>query len=342
MDPALAAYDGIPLDAPEFRLLNDYQRGFPLIPQPFARIARECGTSEAAVLTTLQRWTGHGLVSRVGAVFAPRRIGASALAALSAPADRLESIAERVNAIAEVNHNYEREHAFNLWFVITAASSEKLRQVVARIEHDTGCPVTVLPLEEEFHIDLGFDLAGPGTRQKGVASSASPPIESAACALPTMERRLMARLQGGLSLQSRPFEALGRGAGLSEAMTIELIERWLDDGLVKRFGIVVRHHELGFRANAMCVWDVEDDRVGDLGRRLAAESAVTLCYRRTRALPDWPYNLFCMIHGRSREAVLEQRRDLVARFGLERWPSAVLFSTRRFKQHGARYLEAVA
>ncbi|SIQ76506.1 transcriptional regulator, AsnC family [Aromatoleum tolulyticum] len=340
VDLAAAGVPGAAAGSGTFRLLNEYQRAFPLVSRPFAAIAAECGLGEDEALDALRAWQASGVVSRVGAVFAPRRIGASALAALAAPAERLEEIAARVSGVAEVNHNYQREHAYNLWFVVTAASPGRLREIVAGIEHDTGCPVIVLPLEEEFHIDLGFDLAGGGAaraaRQESVAP-AQPPAEEA-CALPGLERALMRALQEGLPLESRPFDALGRKAGISEGMVFELIERWLADGIVKRFGIVVRHHELGFRANAMCVWDVPDEEVSRLGRLLAAEPAVTLCYRRRRALPGWRYNLFCMIHGRSREAVSATRDDIAGRLGLDRWAHEVLFSCRRFKQQGACYL----
>ncbi|WP_169125910.1 Lrp/AsnC family transcriptional regulator [Aromatoleum evansii] len=338
-DLATAGVPDTTIGASSFRLLNDYQREFPLVSRPFARIGAECGLGEEKTLDALRAWQASGVVSRVGAVFAPRRIGASALAALAAPVERLDEIAARVSAIAEVNHNYQREHAYNLWFVITAASSARLEEIVARIDSETGCPVIVLPLEEEFHIDLGFDLRGSNGRAVDrVAGSPPVPVPEAACALPGLEQSLMRALQEGLPLEPRPFDALGRKAGISEAMTLELIERWLHEGMVKRFGIVVRHHELGFRANAMCVWDVPDEAVSGIGRLVAAESAVTLCYRRRRALPAWRYNLFCMIHGRSREAVRAARDDIAARLGLDRWAHEVLFSCRRFKQTGACYL----
>jgi len=334
-----ATFDGIPEPgSPAFRLLNDYQRGLPLVARPFAAIADEVGLDEAVVLGAYQRWQHAGVVSRVGAVFSPQRMGASALAALAAPPGALEAIAERVNAVAEVNHNYQREHAFNLWFVITAASAWRRAAIVAGIERDTGCPVIVLPLAEAFHIDLGFDLGGaprPGVHEADMTPRLGLP---SAAALSALERRLLAALQDGLPLEPVPFHALGRRVGLGEKAVIEFIRRWLADGLFKRFGVVVRHHELGFRANAMCVWDIPDERVGEVGRALAAEPAVTLCYRRERALPHWRHNLFCMIHGRTREAVLAVRRDIGARLGLERWPGEVLFSVRRFKQQGARYL----
>lgn len=340
---AFPADDAIARMAPEpgsadFRLLNDYQRDFPLIARPFAAIGAQTGLDESTVLARFRSFARDGVVSRIGAVFAPRRLGASALAALSAPAERIEAIAARINAVPEVNHNYLREHAFNLWFVITAESGQRLSEVVAEIERDTGCTVLVLPLEEEFHIDLGFCLAG-GAREVAVANTAAlPAFADAACALPELERSLTRALQAGMPLEVRPFETLGRSVGLSEHAVIEMLERWQADGLVKRFGVVVRHHELGFRANAMCVWDVADDEVSSIGRKLATEPDVTLCYRRSRVLPHWRYNLFCMIHGKSRDAVVATRDDIATRLDLDRWPHAILFSTRRFKQRGAHYL----
>ncbi|MBN8440328.1 MAG: Lrp/AsnC family transcriptional regulator [Thauera sp.] len=336
------------LDGPLFRLLNDWQREFPLVSRPFVRLGDAVGLGEDEVIAAYRRFLQEGLISRVGAVFAPRRLGASALAALSAPPARLEEVAARVTREPAVNHNYQREHAFNLWFVITAASRDHLHKVVRDIEADTGCPVIVLPLEEEFHIDLGFDLAGekgatrsrPDAQGPVHASSEARPMREAACALPALERELIVRLQAGLPLAAEPFAALGARAGLSEGMTIELIESWLADGLIRRFGVVVRHHEVGLDANAMCVWDVPDELASELGRRLAADTSVTLCYRRRRALPGWPYNLFCMIHGSARDEVLAARDDLAARLGLDAFPHDVLFSCRRFKQTGACYLPA--
>lgn len=157
-----------------------------------------------------------------------------------------------------------------------------------------------------------------------------------------MERSLLAALQNGLALMPRPFKTLGDTVGLGEHMVIELIEGWLASGMLKRFGVVVRHHELGFTANAMCVWDVPQERVDELGRRLAALPGVTLCYQRQRALPDWPYNLYCMIHGKQRDEVEALRARHAAQLGLDVFPHTVLFSQRRFKQCGARYAQAPA
>jgi DNA-binding Lrp family transcriptional regulator len=326
------------MDSLDFRLINEFQRDFPLEPQPFAEIAYRLCIDEETVLAALQRLRETGVVSRVGAVFAPRRVGASTLAALAAPPDRLEEIAARVSGRPEVNHNYEREHRYNLWFVVTACDEAHLARALEAIEGDTGCKVISLPLEHEFYIDLGFDLAG-------VCKSPTPGrrIENqAARALSATEKRLMGALQHGLDLVPRPFARLGERAELAEDEVIATLKRWRGEGLIKRFGVVVRHHELGYTANAMVVWDLPDAEVERIGGLLAAEPEVTLCYQRRRHRPEWPYNLYCMIHGRERAGVERAVAALRERFGLSDYPHAILFSRRRFKQRGAHYVAPAA
>ena len=154
------------------------------------------------------------------------------------------------------------------------------------------------------------------------------------------DRRLLAAIEEGLPLAPRPYTAIGARIGLTEDQVITNLNRLIAEGVIKRFGVIVRHRELGYRANAMVVWDVPGALVADAGRALAELPFVTLCYRRPRRPPAWPYNLFCMIHGREREAVLDLVEDATAAAGLDRLPRAVLFSRRRFKQRGARYAPA--
>jgi DNA-binding Lrp family transcriptional regulator len=142
----------------ERRLLDAYQRGFPLSPRPFAEIAEREGVRERDVLDAFERLQAAGAVSRVGAVVRPHAAGSSTLAALAVPADRLEAVAEQVSAHPQVNHNYEREHAYNLWFVVTGRDAHEVAGVLAAIARETGVEPLDLPLEEPFHIDLGFQL----------------------------------------------------------------------------------------------------------------------------------------------------------------------------------------
>jgi DNA-binding Lrp family transcriptional regulator len=150
--------DTIALNDLEKRLLNEYQKGLPLSPTPFADIARRLGTSEALVLKILDRLQQLGVISRVGPVFKPKQVGASTLAAMAVPETLLETVADLISGYPEVNHNYERENSYNLWFVVTAPHQERLEQVLADMEQKTGYPILYLPLEKQFHIDLGFPL----------------------------------------------------------------------------------------------------------------------------------------------------------------------------------------
>ncbi len=150
-----AGHDFSPL---EQRLLNDFQHDFPLSPTPFADIAAELGVSEEEVLNTLDALRSRGLISRVGPVFRPNRVGASTLAAMAVPPSRLDEVAALVSGYPEVNHNYEREHRFNLWFVVTARDEARLQAVLDDIAGRSGIDVMPLPLLDDYFIDLGFEL----------------------------------------------------------------------------------------------------------------------------------------------------------------------------------------
>ncbi|MCG6936883.1 MAG: Lrp/AsnC family transcriptional regulator [Gammaproteobacteria bacterium] len=142
----------------EQHLLNDFQRDMPLSATPFADMARQLGVSEDDVMRSVKSLQEKGAISRVGPVFRPNRIGVSTLAAMSVAAKDLECVARIVSAFAEVNHNYEREHEYNLWFVVTASSEEHLDYVLHEIEQHTEYPLMSLPMLDDYFIDLGFTL----------------------------------------------------------------------------------------------------------------------------------------------------------------------------------------
>jgi len=146
------------IDVLDHRLLNEYQRDFPLTPRPYAQVAADLDVSEDEVLERLQRLRDAGAISRVGAVVRPNSVGASTLAAMAVPAARLTEVAAYVSGLAAVNHNYEREHVLNLWFVVTASDQKTLAATLAEIAAETGLEVCDLRLEADYHIDLGFPL----------------------------------------------------------------------------------------------------------------------------------------------------------------------------------------
>jgi len=155
-----------------------------------------------------------------------------------------------------------------------------------------------------------------------------------------IDQRLLAAIADGLPLAPRPYAEIGATLALDESQVLSRLRRMINQGVIKRFGVVVRHRELGFRANAMVVWDIDDMSIETIGRRLADYEFVTLCYQRPRRLPDWPYNMFCMIHGRHRDEVLTHLARINKEMNLSALSHDVLFSTRRFKQCGARYAAA--
>ncbi len=318
-------------------VLDGWQRGFPLVPRPYAAIARVNGLDERQLLTELAALQRGGVLGRVGATIRPNTVGVSMLAAMQVPPERLDEVAHIVNSEAGVNHNYEREHAINLWFVISAESSTELSAALARIRATSGLDIIELPLERSYFIDLGFSLGGGRARDHG-RHSAVPPIADTAPGRvdpDKFDRRVLGAIEQGLMLVPRPYHALGQQTGLSESEAIARIERLIAIGVITRFGLIVRHRRLGYRANAMVVFDIDDADVDEVGIRFAEQSFVTLCYRRPRRGHRWPYNLFCMIHGQDRARVLAQV-DALTELGVQARHHAVLFSRRCYLQRGTR------
>ncbi|MES9856327.1 MAG: AsnC family protein [Sedimenticola sp.] len=155
--------------------------------------------------------------------------------------------------------------------------------------------------------------------------------------LTDLDYQLIAEIQSGLPISSHPYAEVGTQIGLAEEEVIERIDLMQKSGVIKRLGLVVRHHELGYKANAMVVWDVPDSQLDAVGEVLGEEPCITLCYQRPRRLPEWPYNLFTMIHGKERQRVLDTIEGLTHLPEMEGISYKVLFSGRRFKQRGARY-----
>jgi len=325
-----------PLESDALRVLDRWQRGFPLTARPYAAIASAEGLHEGGLIALLARMMRQGVLSRVGATVRPNTAGASMLAAMAVPPGRLDEVAAIVNGEPGVNHNYEREHELNLWFVLTGSDRADLDHALHRIRSACGLDVVELPLERSYFIDLGFplDSADAVMRAEHRRTHARLPVEQ--IDIDAVDRRLLAALEPGLPLVPEPFAALAWAAGTTTDDALARLGRLQQDGIITRLGFIVRHRQLGYDANAMSVWDVPDGRVDEVGALFAAQPYVTLCYRRPRRLPHWPYNLFCMIHGRSRALVEAQAATLTGLGGLEHAQRAVLFSRRCFRQRGPR------
>jgi len=316
---------GDPLD---LKLLDDWQRDLPIEPRPFARIGRELGCGEPEVIRRLEILRASGRVTRVGATCAPNTVSASTLAALAAPVEELENVAEIVGDQPGVNHSYERENHWNLWFVATGPDRAHVDGVLKDIEMQTGLRVLELRLVRPFNVDLGFRLNGEMDRP-----IAPRPVRKEH--LQEGDNDLLQALTTGMALTERPYLKIAETLDRSENDVLERISILQEAGIISRLGVIVRHRALGWRSNAMVVWDITSERIDQAGPALAAHRGVTLCYERRPVEGAWPYRLYCMIHAQSRQQALETLTEASQLPELADVPYRILFSSRCFKQTGA-------
>lgn len=326
------------LTAFEQRVLNDFQQDFPLEERPFKCMARTLESDEFTVLKCVSSLKKRGYISRIGPVFSPNTVGASTLAAISVEVEELDAIAAVVSSFESVNHNYQREHHYNLWFVVTASDKVALEKELILIEATTAYNVLSLPMLRAFHIDLGFDLNfNDHSSEQRQATPRCLGWQNKSYQLTSDDEIVVQVIQDGLPLCKSPYENLAMLAGITTENILATLQQLRTHGVIRRWGVVVRHHELGYRANAMVVWEIPDADIEAVAVKLAKESCVTLCYQRPRVLPKWPYNLFCMIHGKDRQTVEAYIAALILNHKLQHIPHETLFSTKRYKQRGARY-----
>ena len=339
------------IDAVDAALIDEYQSDFPVESRPFERVAREIDAETGAdvdadaVLERVRNLREQGVFRRFGAVLNPPVIGSSTLAAVRAPEDRFDEIAEIINGYRQVNHNYRRDHEWNQWFVVTAGSREKRDAILAEIADRTGCEVLNLPMLTDYYIDLEFPVVNDDRfARESVAEttvSATRISEDARGDLTPLEADLLLAIQDGFPLSATPYADVAAEIDAEIDDVLGGVDRLLADGCIKRIGCVVNHIVTGFTDNCMVVWNVPDEDLDRLGETVGSLPYVTLCYHRPRRPEQaWEYNLFTMSHGREADAVDAKIDELAADYlpvEHER-----LYSTETLKQTGAQYESLVA
>ncbi|WP_435230490.1 Lrp/AsnC family transcriptional regulator [Pseudopelagicola sp. nBUS_20] len=320
------------LDDPVDRLLLDnWQRDFPIIERPFAELAADLETDEQDVLRRLNWMLKSGQITRVGATCSPNTVSASTLAAMAVPPEQIDEVALIIGRELGVNHSYERENHWNLWFVVTGPDRTHVAGTLDRIRENTGLQVLDLQLVRPFNVDLGFRMSGEAAIKAAPATA-----RIIDCSMIEFgDRDILQALTNGMAIVSRPYAKLGQELQRSEEEILRRLEVLSDAGIISRLGVIVRHRALGWRANAMIVWDLHHDEITDVGPKLATQTGVTLCYQRNPAETVWPYQLYSMIHARSREEAMASLKNALRLPELKHVPYQILFSTRCFKQTGA-------
>ena len=314
--------------------INQFQGGFPLLEQPFASIAAGLDTDESTLISTIQRLLAEGVLSRFGPLYNAVSMGGGlTLAAICVPEKDFDRVAEQVNSLPEIAHNYRREHALNMWFVIATERPEAVAQTIDKIQLRTGLRVYNFPKLQEFYVGLWLLLEAQG----GVITrSFEMPTAKTDVVLDELDRNIIQATQGGFALVSEPFAEVAELTGSDAPTVINRLSRMIDDGVIRRIGAVPNHYRLGLKSNGMSVWDVVENRLDALGEEIGKLDFVSHCYQRPRHLPMWRYNLFAMVHGHDGDEVERKIREIADILGENCSAREVLFSSAILKKTGLR------
>jgi DNA-binding Lrp family transcriptional regulator len=323
-------------DDADRELLNELQAGLALVREPYAEIGARLGMDEEEVLRRLRALKDGAIVRQLSAIFDTRALGyTSSLVAARFPDDRLFEAARVVGGHPGVSHNYRRTHAFNLWYTLAVEADSRLglEATMERLALETRAEsMRLLPTLKLYKINVQLDMTG---------SQASDAKEEAPRPAPTRgdgvlptgdDKRMIVILQRDLPLTRRPFDLWAEEAGISADELLGAARTFVERNYMRRFAAVLNHRRAGFGANGMAVWRVDEERLEEIGPRMAAFKAVSHCYRRP-TYPDWPYSIFTMVHQRSKEACEEAIAAIAEETGItDPADRAVLYSTYEFKK----------
>jgi len=324
------------LDPADGALLEHMQAGFPLTPCPFDDLGREVGLDEEAVLSRVRWLKEADIIRQIGAIFDTRRLGyQGTLAAFHVEDEALQDVAAQISAHPGVSHNYARPHHYNLWFTLAVPPGQEVEDEIRRLARQTGVDVWLnLPALRVFkirtHFKVGEDKAGQTPYARGIAN---PPSRDFARA----DVPYVRVLQQDLPLVPRPFAEIGRRWGLSEATLLDKAHELEAVGIMRRFGAVLRHRRVGYMANGMACWVVPTSRIEEVGQLAAGFPKVSHCYQRPAHPPRWPYTLFTMIHGQTKDDVEAVVAQIAHQASIDGYK--VLYSTHEFKKERIRYFE---
>lgn len=330
------------MDAIDRALLNAIQNHFPITVAPYQDLAEMVGTTEADAFERIKRLRNEGVIRRLGGVFDSRRLGYySTLCTAKVPAEKIPLLTDLLEKIPGVTHNYIRNHEYNCWFTLIARSEIVAERIIQTIREKLGVEdVFNLPATRLFKINVNFDLSEEDDSEEEIGSSLEdnlierPAKSFSPHELTDRDIALIQVLQGNLPDSKAPFVELAMHLQWSVDEVFSCIQGLLEADVMRRVGAVLRHQKAGFVANAMGVWQVKPGDATEMGEIMARFKEVSHCYQRP-TLPDWPYNLFTMIHGRTEEDCADVMKRISLATGITTY--SMLFSTVELKKSSMQY-----
>jgi len=322
----------IPLDDLDRRLLNLMQGSFPLEPRPYAAVARAAEITEDETLRRVSHLIAERIIRQVTPIYDTRALGyASMLVAAKVDAEYPHRAAEFINSHPGVSHNYLRNHEFNLWFTLAVEPDSKLglQGTLDVMQEQTGAEsIRQLPTLKLFKIRMDLEMEGD-TKTLASAGAAQEPVELGAQPYDDFDIAVIRATQGDLPVVAEPFAPAAAELGVTQAKLLEHLAGMQQRGLLRRVAAILFHRRAGFSANGMGVWAVPEDDVPDVGPRMAAFRGISHCYQRP-TYADWPYSVFTMAHGRSKEECDAILDSIAGEFGITE--RATLYSSTEYKK----------
>jgi siroheme decarboxylase len=322
----------VPLDETDKQLLNLMQGRFPLVERPFAVVAEEAGLSEAEVLQRIQRLLDKRIIREITPIFDTRALGyQSMLVAAKVDAAHPHRAAQVINSHPGVTHNYLRNHDFNLWFTIAVEPDSRLglQGTLDVIAERTGAEsIRQLPTLRLFKIRMDLEME-KGTDALAQAGDASEPMELEPIALSDEDIATIRGTQGPMEVRADAYAPAAERLGISETDVLARLDSLRERGGLRRVAAILYHRRAGFSANGMGVWAVPEDAILETGKRMAAFRGISHCYQRP-TYADWPYSVFTMAHGRSKEECDAILDSIAEQTGIAE--RATLYSSTEFKK----------
>lgn len=332
------------LDLIEKQLLNEIQTSLPLTGRPFRDLGIKLSLDEDELIRRVLYLKESGFLRWMGAVIDWRKLGfQSALIAMKIPEDRIENAAQVVNKNPGVSHNYLRTHDFNLWFTIAVPPSVELAGVVKDLSKQVGAKVTmVLPATRVFKIRAFFDILGNGHSGNGNGHieanelQASPDADLTQTYKPSIiDLGILKELQSDIPIKRRPFDQMARRMDIYLEDFLVKSKGLMDRGVIRRFSGLLHHQKAGFTFNVMSCWSVPEDKISDLRDKVATVRNITHCYERS-CNGTWPYNVYTMIHGHSKDECESTAKGISKDVGLPEY--AMLYTVKEYKKERIAWL----